>query len=125
MAFGLRFGPPIVHPNPIAEGNRPEVIAIRKEPDDKAAVGENRHTDTTCLERPPLASALYAIEVPPAGGDTLFADRQGAWDLLSDGMKDALCDALGRPVDLVEFRAVRNTRLRASTNKARKLVHAA
>ncbi len=90
MAFGRRFGPLIVHPNLVAEGAHPEVIAIRKEPEDRAAVGENWHTDTTCLERPPLGSALYAIEVPSVGGDTMFADQQGAWDSLSDGMKAML-----------------------------------
>ena len=29
---------------------------------------------------------LYALEVPPVGGDTLFAKMQGAYDGLSDGM---------------------------------------
>ena len=118
MAFGLRFGPLIVHPNLMAEGKHPEVIAIRKEPGDKAAVGENWHTDTTCLVKPPLGSALYALEVPPAGGDTLFADQQGAWDMLSDGMKATLSGMRAVHNDTrvagpaTNFNALRSTRNR-------------
>ena len=39
--------------------------------------------------------------------------------------RDALHDALGRPVDLVEFGAVQNPYLRASIDESRELVHAA
>lgn len=40
-------------------------------------------------------------------------------------LKDALCDALGRPVDLVELGAVQNPYMRASINESRELVYAA
>ena len=33
------------------------------------------HSDTTYLEKPPMASMLLAREVPPFGGDTLFANH--------------------------------------------------
>ena len=32
------------------------------------------HADMTYIERPPMAAILYAIEIPPAGGDTYWAN---------------------------------------------------
>ena len=45
------------------------------------------HLDTTYLEEPPLGSLLYAKEIPPVGGDTLFANVAAAYDSLSEGLK--------------------------------------
>lgn len=41
------------------------------------------HTDGAPLERPPLAAALTPIELPDAGGDTMWASMYAAWDNLS------------------------------------------
>jgi taurine dioxygenase len=41
------------------------------------------HTDGAPLERPPLAAALTPIELPQAGGDTMWASMYAAWDALS------------------------------------------
>jgi taurine dioxygenase len=52
------------------------------------------HSDTTYLELPPMGTMLVAREVPPVGGDTLFANQYLAYEALSDGMKkllDGLC----------------------------------
>jgi len=40
------------------------------------------HTDMSYLPDPPIASALYALEVPPDGGDTSFCSMYAAWDEL-------------------------------------------
>lgn len=45
------------------------------------------HTDMSYLPRPPKASMLYALEVPPAGGDTHFASMYAAHDSLSPALK--------------------------------------
>ncbi|MDA1076381.1 MAG: TauD/TfdA family dioxygenase [Proteobacteria bacterium] len=38
------------------------------------------HSDMTYLPNPPPASILLAVEVPPGGGDTLFANQYAAYD---------------------------------------------
>ena len=77
---------------PFAEGlpEEPHVFAIVKEPHETKNFGEGWHSDTTYTERPPMATVLYSVEVPPYGGDTLFANMYLAYESLSDGMKTAL-----------------------------------
>src|SRR5262249_43660211 len=47
------------------------VIAVTKLEHERVNFGGVWHSDTTSRERPPLGSLLYAVEVPPYGGDTL------------------------------------------------------
>jgi alpha-ketoglutarate-dependent taurine dioxygenase len=54
---------------------------------------EKWHTDVTFVETPPLGSILNAIVIPDAGGDTLWADTQAAYEGLSQPFKD-LVDGL-------------------------------
>jgi len=84
------FGP--VGYYPFAEGlpEEPHVFAIVKEADETKNFGEGWHSDTTYTEVPPMATVLYSVEVPPYGGDTLFANMYLAYETLSDGMKDML-----------------------------------
>ncbi len=51
------------------------------------------HTDVTFMETPPLGSILNAIVIPDAGGDTLWADTNAAYDALSAPFKN-LVDGL-------------------------------
>jgi taurine dioxygenase len=89
-ALARRFGDIFVHPNYYGTGPDPEIVEIRREPGDTRVVGEEWHTDTTMMAEPPMGAILYAIEVPPYGGDTLFANQYLAYDTLSDGMKRML-----------------------------------
>ena len=86
------FGEPVAIPFVKSLDGHPEIIEIIKEPEDigKYNFGGNWHTDTTFLETPALGSLLYALEVPPRGGDTLFTDQYAAYKTLSDGMKRML-----------------------------------
>src|SRR5436190_7600441 len=85
-----RFGEIFVHPNYAGTQADPEIVMIRREPGDTRVVGEDWHTDTTMMPKPPMGAILYAIEVPPFGGDTLFANQYLAYETLSDGMKKML-----------------------------------
>ncbi|MEM7252779.1 MAG: TauD/TfdA family dioxygenase [Pseudomonadota bacterium] len=90
LALSNRFGPPFRHPNFIPDPDRPEIVRIRTEPDDVKIVGVEWHTDTTCMREPPLGAVLYAIETPPVGGDTLFANQYAAYESLSPAYQEML-----------------------------------
>ena len=72
-----------------AEGH-PEIALVTKEPDQTKNIGGGWHTDHSYDQIPALGSMLFAREVPPAGGDTLFASMYAAYDALSDGLKETL-----------------------------------
>src|SRR6266436_6435097 len=101
-----RFGEIFVHPNYAGIQADPEIVMIRREPGDTRVVGEDWHTDTTMMAKPPMGAILYALEVPPYGGDTLFASQYRAYETLSEGMK-RLLDGL---------RAIHSDRLVAGPN---------
>ena len=82
-----RFGEIFVHPNFNTGNHDPEVVTIVRKPGDTRIVGEEWHTDTTMMAEPPMGALLYALEVPPIGGDTLFANQYMAYERLSEGMQ--------------------------------------
>lgn len=90
LAFARRFGPIEVNPIFGHVPGHPEVMLLVKEPDDKHNVGEIWHSDMTFAPAPPMGSILYARQVPPVGGDTLWCDMNRAYETLSDGMKRTL-----------------------------------
>ena len=70
----------------------PDVVPIVKEANEKShhTFGSGWHTDFTFQKKPPARTLLYALDVPPRGGDTLFANLQDAYDSLSVGMQESL-----------------------------------
>ncbi len=70
----------------------PDVVPIIKEAEEKSqhSFGAGWHTDFTFQTRPPSRTLLYAIDVPPAGGDTLYANLYDAFDQLSPGLVKTL-----------------------------------
>ncbi|MCB1692401.1 MAG: TauD/TfdA family dioxygenase [Pseudomonadales bacterium] len=72
----------------------PDVVPIIKEAQERSPVtfGAGWHTDFTFQALPPSRTLLYAVEVPPAGGDTLYCNLYRAYDSLSPGMKEMLED---------------------------------
>ncbi len=88
--FGHRFGDLDTHPFVEGSPQHPEIIDIITEPDDRANFGGGWHTDVTFLAEPDLGSILYGIEIPPFGGDTLFASQHAAYDALSETMRSML-----------------------------------
>lgn len=88
--FGRRFGQLNIHPHYKALDGHPEILEILKEPEARANIGGVWHSDVTFLEKPAMGSILYALEVPPCGGDTMFANQYLAYESLSDGMRSML-----------------------------------
>lgn len=93
LAFAARWGEIHFHPHMPSLAGHPGVIEIIKKETDTTVFGEGWHTDQIFTARPARITMLLAKEVPPVGGDTLFADLQGAYDALPDTMR-ALVDGL-------------------------------
>ena len=90
LAAARRFGNVNVNRFFTPVDGHPEVAEVRKEADQKRNIGNKWHTDHSYDDAPALGSMIYALEVPPAGGDTMFANMSLAYETLSDGMKDML-----------------------------------
>jgi taurine dioxygenase len=90
MAFAAQFGEAVEYPFVKGLDGYPKIIEVKKLEHERAAFGAIWHSDTAYLERPPMASMLLARELPPFGGDTLFANMYLAFDSLSSGLKALL-----------------------------------
>ena len=92
VAISRRFGD--LDEAPVQETGRrfveghPEIYVVSNVVQDGMAIGSLGsgeavwHTDMSYLPDPPKASALYALEVPPIGGDTSFCSMYAAWEAL-------------------------------------------
>jgi taurine dioxygenase len=86
VAFARGFGPLEVHPFLPSAPGCPEVVVFAK--DDRTKGVENIwHSDVSWREKPALGAVLRAREVPPLGGDTLFADMEAAFEGLPYELK--------------------------------------
>jgi len=90
IAFAGRFGE-LTESHPV----EPQVLERREVHSIES--GKDRtdfwHTDITFMQRPAMASMLRSIEVPDAGGDTMWSDTRGAYDALAEPLQ-RLCDGL-------------------------------
>jgi taurine dioxygenase len=93
LAFARRWGEIHLHPFMVGMKEHPEILEIIKTPEDKKNFGGSWHTDQMFSPQPAMGTMLYAVEVPSAGGDTMFTNQYLAYESLSDGMKH-LCDQL-------------------------------
>jgi taurine dioxygenase len=121
LAFSRRFGA-------LAEASENPLIAkyylpgypgifrvsnkkIDGEPQGREDAGTYWHSDGTWQTHPSKASLLHALEVPPTGGDTMFANLYRAYDLLSEEMQ----------VFLGHLQAVHSVSNAAGTSYAREI----
>src|SRR5262249_3173670 len=100
VAFSRRFGD--LDQAPVQETGRrfveghPEIYVVSNVVLDGVAIGSLGsgeavwHTDMSYLPDPPKASALYALEVPPRGGDTSFCSMYVAWSGLPPDLQRRL-----------------------------------
>ena len=87
-AFARLFGELHLHPAaPREVPEHPEILVIHADENSKHVAGENWHSDVSCDLEPPMGSILYMHELPPVGGDTLFASMYAAYEALSEPMK--------------------------------------
>lgn len=90
-AFAKRFGRFAEDAYSAGASGR-NVQPLIKEADTRAdhIFGSGWHSDSPFLAHPPSVTMLRAVEVPPVGGDTLWANAALAYASLSDGMKTLL-----------------------------------
>lgn len=90
IAFGRRWGELYIHPLVAGMDDHPEMLELRKTPENKKNAGGNWHSDQMYSERPAMATILYAKTIPSAGGDTLFSNQYLGYETLSPGMQRML-----------------------------------
>src|SRR5215469_3943850 len=90
IAFAERMGRININRFFKAVPGYPQIAEVRKEPAQTTNIGGGWHTDQSYDQIPALGSILLAREVPPRGGDTMFACMGQAYDALSDGLKRTL-----------------------------------
>ena len=96
MRFSRQFGEldwaPIAATNDAPEG-REYIMVVSNVVEDGKAIGQLGayeaiwHTDMSYVQEPPSASALYALEVPPEGGDTGFCNMYRAYETLPEELR--------------------------------------
>ncbi len=102
LAFSRRFGPLFGEAEQLQDTvkkyllpGHPGIYRVSNKVEDGKPLGRARagtywHSDVSFRKRPAMASILYAIEIPPVGGDTLFASMSAAYDALSPAFKSKL-----------------------------------
>jgi taurine dioxygenase len=90
LAFARRIGEPVEYPFVKGFDTHPEIIEVAKLPDETVNFGGIWHSDTVYLEQPPMATMLLARELPPYGGDTMYANMYAAYEALSPAMREML-----------------------------------
>ena len=102
IGFSRRFGALDVAPASATdyagaqEKSRPEIWIISNVVENGKPIGAlgdkeaEWHTDMSYVDEPPMASVLYSLEIPKAGGDTSFANMYEAYEALPDDLRRAV-----------------------------------
>lgn len=91
-AFSLRFGAFAEDAYTKGIPGHVNVQPLIKEADTRTGMvfGSGWHTDSPFLASPPAISMLYGVEIPPYGGDTIWANAALAYAMLSETMQRML-----------------------------------
>src|SRR6476661_5053722 len=95
LAFARHFGALAEYPFVTGLADYPDIIEVAKLEHETVNFGGIWHSDTTYLDEPPMATMLIAREIPPAGGDTMFANQYMAFETLSPAMQELLAQLRG------------------------------
>lgn len=100
IAFSRRFGPldwaPVQETGRRFVEGKPEIYVVSNVMENGVPIGSLGsgeavwHTDMSYIADPPKASMLYALEVPPTGGNTGFVNMYAAYDALPDALKQRI-----------------------------------
>jgi len=90
IAFARRIAPIVLNRYFPKTGRYPEIAKVEKTEAQVSNIGGGWHTDHSYDAAPAMGSVLLAVEVPPSGGDTLFADMYAAYDALPAELKATL-----------------------------------
>lgn len=87
IAFAERWGGIDINNYFPLQDKYPQIAIVRKQPDQVTNIGGAWHTDHSYDQIPAMGAILVARELPPHGGDTLFAHMGAAYDALPDDLK--------------------------------------
>ncbi len=104
---------------PLLEGleSMPYVAEVLKLPDETINFGGVWHSDTSYLKTPAAGASLYALELPPIGGDTIFCNMGTAYETLSDEIKEQI--SILKAVNTSNKAAVSKTREARQANNTK------
>ncbi len=91
--FSRQFGGLAEDPffNPLS--GRKYIAAVRREAEDTNRIfAEFWHSDWSFMPEPPSATVLYAIDIPPKGGDTHFSNQHASFEAMPDEMRERFKD---------------------------------
>jgi len=92
IAFARRLGPIVINRFFPKTERWPEIAKVEKTETQTSNIGGGWHTDHSYDLAPAMGSVLLAVQTPPTGGDTLFADMYAAYEDLPDAMKGRIDD---------------------------------
>ena len=96
IAFARRIAPIVVNRYFPKTERWPEIAKVEKAETQTSNIGGGWHTDHSYDTIPAMGSVLLAVETPPTGGDTLFADMYAAYDALDAEMQARLVGLTAR-----------------------------
>ena len=127
IAFSRRFGDLHIHMlEQYLMEDHPEILVLSNVRQGGRAIGFEDagrywHSDVTYEEVPPLGSLLYGVEVPPEGGDTLFANMYAAYEALDAAAKRRVAGLRARHRYNIDRRRPRRGTIHVTDEQAAKI----
>jgi alpha-ketoglutarate-dependent sulfate ester dioxygenase len=105
-AFAARFGDTVAHPTVPSKEGTSRLLEL----DSKHGTRANSwHTDVTFVDAYPKISILRGVVIPPAGGDTVWANTAAAYTNLPQALRDLADNLWALHSNVYDYAATRNT----------------